>query len=197
MKNVLAFFRDTLNGPLYYGVSLVCFILICICIYILRRIDLKEKKAEKEAISSRVVLLDTSGSNQTVEVSLNAVEDAGGQVLTNVTNVLAAQDIYSGSVSNDTNSSVVTKGVVDNIDSTDVLAIETPVVQDEEVLEEEPVKPKAPVMINPDEVAMVSSTLNVMGTSEQMSAMNANSIDDGAPVIPHNNVQNVISQQEQ
>ena len=104
MKNVLAFFRDTLNGPLYYGVSLVCFILICICIYILRRIDLKEKKAEKEAISSRVVLLDPSGSNQAVEVSLNAVEDAGGQVLTNVTNVLAAQDIYSGSVSNDTNS---------------------------------------------------------------------------------------------
>ena len=128
---------------------------------------------------------------------MNAVEDAGGQVLTNVTNVLAAQDIYSGSVSNDTNSSVVTEGVVDNIDSTDVLAVETPVVQDEEVLEEEPVKPKAPVMINPDEVAMVSSTLNVMGTSEQMSAMSANSIDDGAPVIPHNNVQNVISQQEQ
>lgn len=196
MKNVLAFFRDTLNGPLYYGVSLVCFILICICIYILRRIDLKEKKAEKEAISSRVVLLDPSGSNQAIEVSLNAVEDAGGQVLTNVTNVLAAQDIYSGSVSNDTNSSVVTEGV-DNIDSTDVLAIETPVVQDEEVLEEEPVKPKVPVMINPDEVAMVSSTLNVMGTSEQMSAMSANSIDAGAPVIPHNNVQNVTSQQEQ
>lgn len=196
MKNVLAFFRDTLNGPLYYGVSLVCFILICICIYILRRIDLKEKKAEKEAISSRVVLLDPSGSNQAVEVSLNAVEDVGSQVLTNVTNVLAAQDIYSGSVSNDTNASVVTDGVVDNVGSTDVLTIETPMVQ-EEVLEEEPVKPKVPIMINPDEVAMVSSTLNVMGTSEQMSAMSANSIDDGAPVIPHDNVQNVTSQQEQ
>lgn len=197
MKNVLAFFRDTLNGPLYYGVSLVCFILICICIYILRRIDLKEKKAEKEAISSRVVLLDPSGSNRSVEVSLNAVEDAGSQVLTNVTNVLAAQDIYSGSVPDDTNASVVTDSVVNNVGSTDVLAIETPVVQEDEVLEEEPVKPKVPIMINPDEVAMVSSTLNVMGTSEQMSAMSANSIDNGTPIIPHDSVQTVTGLQEQ
>lgn len=196
MKNVLAFFRDTLNGPLYYGVSLVCFILICICIYILRRIDLKEKKAEKEVISSRVVLIDPSGSNQSVEISLNAVEDVGSQVLTNVTNVLAAQDIYSGSVSSDTNASMVTDGTIDNSGGDEVLAEEAPVAQ-EEVLEEEPAKPKLPIMINPDEVAMVSSTLNVMGTSEQMSAMSANSIDNGTPVIPHDSVQTVDGLQEQ
>ena len=66
MKNVLAFFRDTLNGPLYYGVSLVCFILICICIYILRRIDLKEKKAEKEGrpIRGRPFFPKNNGKNE-------------------------------------------------------------------------------------------------------------------------------------
>ena len=71
LKNVLVFFRDTLSGTTYTVVSLVCFILICICIHYLKKKSLLEKKNEKEEISSRVVLVDPTGSNKRIEVALN------------------------------------------------------------------------------------------------------------------------------
>ncbi len=163
LKNVLVFFRDTLSGTTYTVVSLVCFILICICIHYLKKKSLLEKKNEKEEISSRVVLVDPTGSNKRIEVALNndnsSISNNNSNIpvvgATDVTNVLVDNNIYSDNISQDTN--VVPEPV-------------SPAIVSEE-------KVTKPVLINPMEVANVSSTLNVIGaTSEQKSAILKNSL---------------------
>lgn len=154
LRYVLAFFRDTLNGTTYFIVSFVCFILICFCIYILRRISLSEKELLKKEIASRVVLVDSSSSTGKKEVSFVDVGDTGTQTVTNVTSVLANQDIYSDSV----------------VDNTLDTSNSVPVVS------EEVEKKKTPIMINPDEVALVSSDMNLIGSSEKLATIkNSNS----------------------
>lgn len=163
LKNVLVFFRDTLSGTTYTVVSLVCFILICICIHYLKKKSLLEKKNEKEEISSRVVLVDPTGSNKRIEVALNndnsSISNNNTNIpvvgATDVTNVLVDNNIYSDNISQNTN--VVPEPV-------------SPAIVSEE-------KGTKPVLINPMEVANVSSTLNVIGaTSEQKSAILKNSL---------------------
>ena len=163
LKNVLVFFRDTLSGTTYTVVSLVCFILICICIHYLKKKSLLEKKNEKEEISSRVVLVDPTGSNKRIEVALNndnsSISNNNSNIpvvgATDVTNVLVDNNIYSDNISQNTN------------------AVPEP-VSPATVSEEKGTKP---VLINPMEVANVSSTLNVIGaTSEQKSAILKNSL---------------------
>lgn len=163
LKNVLVFFRDTLSGTTYTVVSLVCFILICICIHYLKKKSLLEKKNEKEEISSRVVLVDPTGSNKRIEVALNNdnsnISNNNSNIpvvgATDVTNVLVDNNIYSDNISQNTN--VVPEPV-------------SPAIVSEE-------KVTKPVLINPMEVANVSSTLNVIGaTSEQKSAILKNSL---------------------
>lgn len=153
LKNVLVFFRDTLSGTTYTVVSLVCFILICVCIHYLRKKSLLEKKSEKERAASRVVLVDPTGSNKRIEVALNtnnvtgSVNNIPTSSAVDVTNVLSQNNIYSDNVSQTTAASV-------NASSTNV----------------NEVKNVAPVLINPMEVAQVSSTLNVIGAvNEQKS----------------------------
>ena len=163
LKNVLVFFRDTLSGTTYTVVSLVCFILICICIHYLKKKSLLEKKNEKEEISSRVVLVDPTGSNKRIEVALNndnsSISNNNSNIpvvgATDVTNVLVDNNIYSDNISQNTN------------------AVPEPVSP--AIVSEE--KVTKPVLINPMEVANVSSTLNVIGaTSEQKSAILKNSL---------------------
>lgn len=163
LKNVLVFFRDTLSGTTYTVVSLVCFILICICIHYLKKKSLLEKKNEKEEISSRVVLVDPTGSNKRIEVALNndnsSISNNNSNIpvvgATDVTNVLVDNNIYSDNISQNTN--VVPEPV-------------SPAIVSEE-------KVTKPVLINPMEVANVSSTLNVIGaTSEQKSVILKNSL---------------------
>lgn len=158
MRSILAFFRDTLSGNVYTIVSLVCLFLILVCVYFLRKINTIEKEKAKKETASRVVIVDPSGSNKRVEVNIassDVATDIPIDSVASVTNVLAAQDIYSSDepvLTSDTNSE-------------DVIV--------------EPKKENTPTLINPMEVAMVSSTLNVIGaTSEQKSAIAKNAAAD-------------------
>ncbi len=157
MRNILAFFRDTLSGTLYTIVSFVCLILILVCVYFLKKINAILKENAKKEAASKVVIVDPSGSNKRVEVSISTSDvatDIPIDSMASVTSVLAAQDIYN---SDDT--------VLAGNNSEDVIV--------------EPKKESAPVLINPMEVAMVSSTLNVIGaTSEQKSAIAKNTCSD-------------------
>ena len=158
MRSILAFFRDTLSGNIYTIVSLVCLFLILVCFYLLRKINAIEKEKEKKEAASKVVIVDPSGSNKRVEVNI-ASSDVAADIpidsMASVTSVLAAQDIYNSDDS--------------------VLASDT---STEDVIVE-PKKENTPTLINPMEVAMVSSTLNVIGaTSEQKSAIAKNAASD-------------------
>lgn len=158
MRSILAFFRDTLSGNVYTIVSLVCLFLILVCVYFLRKINTIEKEKAKKETASRVVIVDPSGSNKRVEVNIassDVATDIPIDSVASVTNVLAAQDIYSS------DESVLTS----DTNSEDVIV--------------EPKKENTPTLINPMEVAMVSSTLNVIGaTSEQKSAIAKNAAAD-------------------
>ena len=158
MRSILAFFRDTLSGNIYTIVSLVCLFLILVCVYLLRKINTVEKENAKKEAASKVVIVDPSGSNKRVEVNIassDVATDMPIDSMVSVTSVLAAQDIY-------------------NSDDA-VLASDT---STEDVIVE-PKKENTPTLINPMEVAMVSSTLNVIGaTSEQKSAIAKNAASD-------------------
>ena len=158
MRSILAFFRDTLSGNIYTIVSLVCLFLILVCVYLLKKINAIEKEKEKKEAASKVVIVDPSGSNKRVEVNIassDVATDIPIDSMASVTSVLAAQDIYNSDDS--------------------VLASDT---STEDVIVE-PKKENTPTLINPMEVAMVSSTLNVIGaTSEQKSAIAKNAASD-------------------
>ena len=158
MRSILAFFRDTLSGNIYTIVSLVCLFLILVCVYLLRKINAIEKEKEKKEAASKVVIVDPSGSNKRVEVNISSSDVAADipiDSMASVTSVLAAHDIYNSDDS--------------------VLASDT---STEDVIVE-PKKENTPTLINPMEVAMVSSTLNVIGaTSEQKSAIAKNAASD-------------------
>lgn len=166
MRSILAFFRDTLSGNIYTIVSLVCLFLILVCVYLLRKINAIEKEKEKKESASKVVIVDPSGSNKRVEVNIassDVATDIPIDSMASVTSVLAAQDIYNSDDS--------------------VLASDT---STEDVIVE-PKKENTPTLINPMEVAMVSSTLNVIGaTSEQKSAIAKNA----ASAVFNNNESN-------
>lgn len=59
MDFIISFFRDTLDGPLYIIVSIICGILICSCIGYLGEQYLKKKQAKKEFESTHVTVANT------------------------------------------------------------------------------------------------------------------------------------------
>ncbi len=170
MKSILAFFRDTLIGDLYVAVSFVCTILICICIHLLLKRNKLQRKQKQLEDASKVVIVDPSGSNKRVEVNF-ALNNTNSEQLVSeplsVTSVLAAQDIYN-----------------DGADSS--------LINDDTSLKETVSSNKkvgTPILINPMEVAEVSSTLNVLGvTSEQKSAISKNSAADSLNSVENNEV---------
>ena len=166
MRSILAFFRDTLSGNIYTIVSLVCLFLILVCVYLLIKINAIEKEKEKKEAASKVVIVDPSGSNKRVEVNIassDVATDIPIDSMASVTSVLAAQDIYNSDDS-----------VLASYTSTEDVIVE-------------PKKENTPTLINPMEVAMVSSTLNVIGaTSEQKSAIAKNA----ASAVFNNNESN-------
>ena len=108
-------------------------------------------------------MVDPTGSNKRIEVALNndnsSISNNNSNIpvvgATDVTNVLVDNNIYSDNISQNTN--VVPEPV-------------SPAIVSEE-------KGTKPVLINPMEVANVSSTLNVIGsTSEQKSDILKNSL---------------------
>ena len=67
MEMVITFFRDTLNGPLYIAVAIICGILACSCIgYLAEQHELKKSTnniSKTEPLDARV------GKDEKTEVS--------------------------------------------------------------------------------------------------------------------------------
>ena len=68
MDFIISFFRDTLDGPLYIVVSIICGILICSCIGYLGEQYLKKKQAKKEFDSTHVAVSNTASGVSNVAV---------------------------------------------------------------------------------------------------------------------------------
>ncbi len=138
MDTVIIFLRDTLSGTAYFIVSIICVILICICVWQLVQHNKKVKKTEEEFVASHVVLINDKGEEEIVEISSPTI------------NISQTSSIYN----------VQTIPVVNNT------ASDLPEVK------ELTTSAKPVVMINPAEVAAISSTMNVIGSS---SVKNVNS----------------------
>lgn len=154
METIIVFFRDTLSGTLYTVVSSVCFILICICIWQLFSRSRKTKVAEEKFAASHVVIINAKGEEETIEVSSSVPITKGMSLL---------PEIMSSATTSPHNIPVTSA----------VPQIAYPDAPVPKVPNNKPV-----VMINPLEVATISSTLNVVGaTSAQKSTMNTSSHD--------------------
>lgn len=66
---VINFFRDTLDGPVYVIVSVLCGILICSCIGYLGEQYLKKKESEKEFNETHAVVSDPNSANSVTAIS--------------------------------------------------------------------------------------------------------------------------------
>ena len=81
MDIIISFFRDTLSGPLYIVVLIICVILICSCIGYLAEVSLNKKKAKQEIDSTTTnvnssqqvesIINNQSNQNFTIEVNAN------------------------------------------------------------------------------------------------------------------------------
>ena len=66
---VINFFRDTLDGPVYVIVSVLCGILICSCIGYLGEQYLKKKESEKEFNETHAVVSDANPTTNVATIS--------------------------------------------------------------------------------------------------------------------------------
>lgn len=148
MEAIVTFFRDVLSGTLYVIVSIVCFILICICIWQLIRRNKKAKQVEEEFASSHVVMINANGEEETIEVSSSVSITQGSSFMPNIISpTTSVQNVVTNSA---------------DIGTTNSLGMSSDSFN----------KPVA--VINPAEVAAVSSTMNVIGvTSAQKSVLQA------------------------
>lgn len=151
MEAIVIFFRDVLSGTVYIIVSIVCFILICICVWQLIRRNRKAKEVEEQFASSHVVMINDKGEEETVEVSSSVPITRG---VSGVTSILSSATTSMNNVP--VNSAVMN---VANSSGVDASTSSKPVV-----------------MINPAEVAAISSTMNVVGvtSAQKMSLQSAN-----------------------
>lgn len=147
LNAIVMFFRDVLSGSTYIIVSLICFILICLCIWKLFRRSIKSKKVREEYQASHVVIINENGVEEVIDISKptivspNTSNVAANVVDASLTNTSAINVAFSNtsapSVTNSTN-------LVNTIDN----------------------KPSNVVMINPMEVAAISSTMNLIGSEK-------------------------------
>ena len=84
MDFIISFFRDTLDGPLYIVVSIICGILSCSCIGYLGEQYLKKKHAKKEFDSTHVTVSNTVSGVSNVAVSNTASAVSTTAVTSNV-----------------------------------------------------------------------------------------------------------------
>ena len=137
MEAVIVFFRDILSGTLYIVVSIVCFILILICLLLLIKRSKRLRVKVEEYEQSHIVIINAKGEEETIEIGKSS---ANFNLSSNgVANMSATASING-----------VPKSVVSNnsmVNST-VPPVSKPVVT-----------------INPLEVASVSSTMNLIGSS--------------------------------
>lgn len=154
METVIVFFRDTLSGTLYIAVSIVCFILICICLWQLVSRNKKAKIAEEQFAASHIVIINAKGEQETVEIGpsvsvtrgMSGLPDIMSSATTSIHNVPAASAVP------------------------EIAYPDGPIPK---VPNNKPV-----VMINPLEVAAISSTMNVIGvTSAQKSALGSSNVE--------------------
>ncbi len=144
MEAIVVFFRDVLSGTLYIIVSIVCFILICICIWQLIRRNRKAKEMEEQFASSHVVMINAKGEEETVEVSSSVPITQGAS---------GVSDILSSTTSMN---NVPANSAVMNVAKSNGASVST--------------SSKPVVMINPAEVAAISSTMNVVGVTSTQKA---------------------------
>ena len=166
MEAIIVFFRDLLNGPLYTVVFIVCLILILVCISGIKKNILEVKEKKEKLAASRVVLLDSSGSGNKIEVNLY---DISSDVV-----VPTAMDAVVPNMGNFAEVSVPT--ALDAVVPSGMEVVEEPV---NDVVESVPAvsEPKKVVMIDPAMVAAASSTVNVVGlTSEQQASVSENNL---------------------
>lgn len=162
METIIVFFRDTLDGTLYIVVSIVCFILILICIWQLIMRSKNKKIADEAFSASHVVIINDRGEKETIEIASSAVSSATSSLPNINTQVHDILDI----------------GAVNNVVST------VPQVKNN----------KQVVMINPLEVASVSSTMNIIGaTSAQQEVLKSDTSVTGAVYDSTNGQSSVVT----
>lgn len=152
METIIVFFRDTLSGTLYAVVSIICVILICVCLWQLIRRNKKARMVADEYDASHMVVINEKGERETVEVKPSINLNPG---------------IVSKSVSLNGASTI-------NTSSASGTNMQVP----------KSTNSKPVVMINPLEVANISSTMNVVGV-----AGNQKNISDSSNVTNSDNVQ--------
>ncbi len=146
---MITFFRDILVGPLYIIVSIVSIVLICVCISLIKKRNLKAKEAKKKFDESHVVLLGSDGKKDSVTVSLDGVSTSSDSLqAVNETQIMEA-------------------AVPANFVDVPPEIVKTPISKPVEPEKQKTTLPKATVMINPMEVAAVSETLNVLGSKQK------------------------------
>lgn len=154
METIIVFFRDTLSGTLYVVVSIVCSILICLSLVLLVFRHRKAKAAVEKYEASHIVIINAKGEEETIEITPSA----------SIKNVMSGVPAILSSA---------TSSVQNVPASSAVAAIAYPDSPVPSVPNNKPV-----VMINPLEVAVISSSLNVSGmTSAQKSALGTSNTD--------------------
>lgn len=148
METIIVFLRDILSGTLYIVVSIVSFILILVCIFQLVRHAKKKKIAREEFEASHIVVINDKGEKKMVEFTPTVTKPLNTSVFSNPVSSPPSKTINSVPISS-TNTNASVTGSKENMQPT-----------------------KSVVMINPAEVALVSSTMNIIGaTSAQREAM--------------------------
>lgn len=180
MEAVLVFFRDVLDGPIYVVVFIVCLILIFVCISGIKK-NIREVKEKKEkAMASKIILLDPTNGSKRVEIDINNTSCGIGR----------EESVPQSNLNNAFNSLTLTAMdavLPNNITQVNEM-VSTP-------LEEVPMgnnSPKKVVMIDPKDVALASSTVNVIGPTGSHQNMNVN-LDNGNEALNMNGSNNVSS----
>ena len=137
MEAVIVFFRDTLSGTLYAVVSIVCSVLILLCLLLLVKRSKKLKVKVEEYEQSHIVIINAKGEEETIEIGKSSTNFNPSN--NDVVNMSA-----TASINNVPKSVVLTNSAVNSTI---------------------PPASKPVVTINPLEVASVSSTMNLIGSS--------------------------------
>ena len=136
MEAVIVFFRDILSGTLYVVVSIVCSVLILLCLFLLVKRSKKLKGKVEEYEQSHIVIINAKGEEETIEI---------GKTSTSF---------------NPSNNDVVNMSATASINNVPKSAVSTNSAVNSTIPPS-----KSVVTINPLEVASVSSTMNLIGSS--------------------------------
>ena len=137
MEAIIVFFRDILSGTLYVVVSIVCSVLILLCLFLLVKRSKKLKGKVEEYEQSHIVIINAKGEEETIEI---------GKTSTSF---------------NPSNNDVVNMSATASINNVPKSVVSTNSAVNSTI----PPASKPVVTINPLEVASVSSTMNLIGSS--------------------------------